>query len=165
MKSKLLHYLKESIKFILVMTIIANIISLYKSSSLNNKALTFSSARLLEDKNYIIDNSKPLLIHIWATWCPTCQVESSNIQKISKQFQVITIAVKSGSDNDIQKYLDKNRLDFMVINDTNASFAREFNIAAYPSTFVYNKNRELVFSDVGYTSTWGLWLRVWWAGL
>jgi hypothetical protein len=50
-----------------------------------------------------------------------------------------------------------------VINDSSGFISSEFNIAAFPTTFIYDKEKNLVFSEVGYTSTLGLWLRMLWA--
>ena len=163
MKEKIIHYAKEIIIFLVVMTILANLVSLYKSSDLNKMPFNLVNITLLDESKYNIDNTKPILIHFWATWCPTCKVEASNIDTISKDYQVISIAVKSGSNLEIQKYMSEKELSFMVVNDDIGLISSEFNIAAYPTTFIYDKNRELVFSEVGYTSTWGLWLRMWWA--
>ena len=165
MKEKLKHYAKEIITFFVVMTIIANLMSLYRSADLNKDPLSAVNIKLLNNKEYVIPKEKPLLIHFWATWCPTCKVEASNIQMISQNFEVLTVAVKSGSDKEIQDYLVDNNLNFNVINDESGFFAREYNIAAYPTTFIYDRDKKLLFSDVGYTSTWGLWLRMWWASL
>jgi len=159
------HYLKEIALFIVVMTIFANIISIYKSSDLNSESLKLSSVTLMNGELYILDKNRPLLIHFWATWCPTCKLEASNIELISKQYNVITIAVNSGSNREIQNYLDKNNFTFKVVNDENSIYASKFKIAAYPTTFIYDKNRDLSFSEVGYSSTIGLYLRMWWAGI
>ena len=114
--------------------------------------------------NITLPNDKPILIHFWATWCPTCSVEASNIETISEHYEVLTFAVKSDKD-DIAKYMKENALTFNVIKDKNALIAHRFKISVYPTTFIYDKDKNLVFSEVGYTSTWGLWLRMWWAGL
>ena len=159
------HYLKEIAMFVIVMTIFANIISIYKSSDLNNEALKLSSVTLMNNELYSFKNDKPLLIHFWATWCPTCKLEASNIEYISKSYNVVTIAVNSGSNAEISKYLEENEFTFNVVNDQDSIYSSEFKIAAYPTTFIYNKNRDLVFSEVGYTSTIGLYLRMWWAGI
>ena len=111
-----------------------------------------------------VEQDKPIMIHFWATWCPVCKAEIDNIQSISKDYQVITIAVKSGSDEDIQSYLDERDLDFKFINDSDGFFAEQFNVNIYPTTFIYDKDKNMLFSDVGYTSTWGLRLRMLWAG-
>ena len=163
--NRIKHYLKEIAIFIVVMTIFANIISLYKSSDLNSEALNLSSVTLMNNELYSFKHDKALLIHFWATWCPTCKLEASNIETISKQYDVVTIAVNSGSNREIKEYLGENGFTFNVVNDKESIYASEFNIAAYPTTFIYDKNRDLVFSEVGYTSTVGLYLRMWWAGI
>ena len=53
----------------------------------------------------------------------------------------------------------------MVVNDNKGVLSHKFKIGAYPTTFIYSQNRELLFSDVGYTTTFALWLRMWWAGI
>ena len=165
MKEKIKHYIKEISIFIVVMTIFANILSLYKSTDLNKEPLTVSNFTLMDGSKYTFSNNKPVLIHIWATWCPTCKVEASNIQTISKSYDVITIAVKSGEYAEIQSWLNENSYDFNVVNDNTGLISSKFNIAAFPTTFIYDKDRNLIFSEVGYTSTLGLYLRMWWASL
>ena len=165
MKEKLLYYSKELLFFIIIITLFANIMSWYKSQDLNKERLPIKEVRLINNQEFATDSSSALLVHIWATWCPTCAFEAQNIQTISHYFNTLTIAVNSGSDLEIKKYLDKKELDFAVVNDKYSSYAKKFNISAYPTTLIYNKNGELVFSEVGYTSTLGLFLRMWWANL
>jgi thiol-disulfide isomerase/thioredoxin len=163
LKTKIKHYIKEILSFILIMTLFANALSYYKSLDLNNKELSIKSVSLIEGKTYTIDESKPMLIHFWATWCPTCKLEAQNIEYVSKYYNVLSIAVNSGSDEDILNYLKEHNLSYKVVNDSHSIYASEFQIAAYPTTFIYDKNQNLVFSEVGYTSTFGLFLRMWWA--
>lgn len=163
MRDKLKHYAKEILTFSIFMIILMNVISLYKSSDLNKEALQNINVTLIDAKAYSFPKDKPVLIHFWATWCPTCKVEAGNIQTISQNFEVLSIAVNSGDNNDLRKYMYENDLDYKVLNDEDGFFAKEFKIAGYPTTFIYDKNKNLVFSEVGYTSTWGLWLRMLWA--
>jgi thiol-disulfide isomerase/thioredoxin len=165
MKSKLLHYTKEVIIFSIVMVVFANILSLYKSQSLNKTPLKFTELTLLGDTHYKLPNDKPILVHLWATWCPTCKLEASNIEFISQHFEVLTIAVNSGSDEDIKKFLKENAYSYRVVNDKNAQLASKFKIAAYPTTLIYDKNKNLIFSDVGYSSTFSIYLKMLWAGM
>ena len=165
MKEKLKRYAKEIVTFFIVMTIVANVLSLYKSSDLNKTPFNLLNITLLDESKYSINKEQAVLVHFWATWCPTCKVEAPNIDTISNNFQVVTIAVKSGSNSEINQFMQENELTFKVVNDNTGFIASEFNIAAYPTTFIYDKNRNIVFSEVGYTSTLGLWLRMWWANL
>jgi len=151
---KLQHYLKEIIISLIIITIILNIVSYYRSLSVNHKKFPIQNIQL---------NDQALMVHFWATWCPICKIEAPNIQQISKHYNVLTVAVESGSDEDIQQYLDKNNLDFKVINDKR--YAQKFNIQVFPTTIIYDKNKNVIFTEVGYTSTLGLYLRMWWANV
>jgi len=159
------HYAKEILYFIVTITILTNVISLYKSKDLTQTPLSITSAKLIDNQLYQIPGNRPVLIHFWATWCPTCKLEAANINFLSKHFNVLTIAVKSGTNQEIQKYLEEHDYKYKVVNDANGAIASQFKISGFPTTFVYDKNKKLTFSEVGYTSTLGLALRVWWAGL
>ena len=165
MKSKIKHYIKEAIYFLIAITIITNLMSLYKAQSLNSAPLNIEVFQLIDNSVQNIQTNKPLLIHFWATWCPTCKLEASNINFLSKHYQVITIAVKSGTDAEIKKYLDSHDYTYKVVNDKDGTLSRKFQISGFPTTFIYDKNKKLLFKEVGYSSTLGLWLRLLWAGM
>jgi thiol-disulfide isomerase/thioredoxin len=164
MKEKLKKYAKEILTLLVVIVVSSNVISLYKSKSLTAEALQMDSVKLINNLVYEVKNDEPVLFHVWATWCPICKVEAPNIQMLSEHFQVVTIAVKSGTSSEIKAFLDKNDYTYNVVNDTYGELSSKFNISAFPTTLIYDKNKNLVFSEVGYTSTLGLWLRMVWAG-
>lgn len=161
MKNKLLNYSKEIFLFLIFITIFSNLLSLYRSNNLNQDSIDVNSFTLMDGSSYMLSENKPILLHFWATWCPTCKAEAGNIETISKEFEVITIATKSGDNSNIQSYLKSRNLTFKVVNDKNGSLAEKFNISVFPTTIIYDKNREIFYSDVGYTTTFGLWLRMW----
>ncbi|MBL4730556.1 MAG: protein disulfide oxidoreductase [Sulfurimonas sp.] len=165
MLQKLKYYLKEILLFTIILLVFANALSIYKSFDLNKQNLSLRKITLLHNNEYVQNDTKPLLVHFWATWCPTCRVEAPNIQYLSKYYEVLTIAVKSGSDKEIQVWMDENKYDFNVVNDSSSLIASNYKIGVFPTSLIYDKNKSLVFSDVGYTSTWGLFLRMWWATL
>jgi thiol-disulfide isomerase/thioredoxin len=165
MHPKIKKYLIEFIKLVIVVTVVLNIVSYLKSQSLNKQNLTIKSFELIDNSNFAIPTNKPILVHFWATWCPICELEASNIEFISKHFEVITIAVQSHSTEDLKQYLQKNDLTFKVVDDHNGAFAKQFGISVYPTTFIYGKNQNLINSEVGYPSTFGLYLRMLWGSL
>jgi len=164
MKHKLIKYLKEALLFIIVMTIFANILSIYRSSTLNKNPIDLKEIALIDNSIYKLPSNEPVLIHFWASWCPTCKAEAHNIERISKSFNVLTIAVKSGSDKELNDYLSNNKLSFKVLNDNSGKIAQKYLISVFPTTIIYNKKGEETFSEVGYTSTIGLWIRMLLAG-
>lgn len=165
MKSKFKKLVKEILKLSIILIIAMNIISYFKSTQLNKENLAINEFKLLENSKYTIKDNKPLVIHFWATWCPICKIEASNIQKLSKDYNVITIAAQSGTNEDIKKYMKENNVDFKVVNDKDGYYSKKFNIEVFPTTLIYNDKKVLKFSEVGYTSTLGLYLRVWYSKL
>ncbi|WP_428743714.1 redoxin domain-containing protein [Sulfurimonas sp.] len=142
------------------MSVVANLLSIYKSQTLNQEPLQLKEFKLIDNSTYIPDPTKPIIIHFWATWCPTCKLEASNIEYLSQYYNVITIAVNSGSDYEIHNYLQEHDLHFKVVNDKNSQLSKLFKIQAYPTTFIYDAKQNLRFSEVGYTSTLGLFIRM-----
>ncbi len=165
MKAKIKHYIKEILLFALIMGIFANVISLYKAQDLNKSTLSLQTQKLIDASSYTVPSNKPLMLHFWATWCPVCKAEADNIQRISHYYNVITVAVNSGTDYEIQKYLNERGLTFKVINDKEGTLAKKFNVTVFPTTFIYTRDKKLIFSEVGYTSSFGLWIRMLWASL
>ena len=153
---KLKHYIKEIISTLIIITILSNVVSYYRSADLNKETLPLKNISL---------NDQPIMIHFWATWCPVCKVEAPNIQNISQDYRVLTVASQSGTNKEVINYLKENNLNFDFINDQNNQYAEQFNITVFPTTLIYDKDKNLIFSEVGYTSTLGLYLRMWWAGL
>ncbi len=164
-KQKLKHYAKELLITGALLILVANALSYFRAPDLKDDTLPQISTLLSNKELYstLDEAGKPLLIHFWATWCPTCKLEAANIQSISEHYSVLTIAVKSGSDDKVNAYLKEHALDFKVINDQEGILAEQFSVPAYPTTFIYDKDGRLGFSEVGYTSTPGLYLRMWWA--
>ena len=149
----------------MILTILLNILSYYKSLDLNKQSFTLQSLKLIDQEIFNVKKDKPLLVYVWATWCPICKIESNHIQTLSNYFEVLTIAVDSGSDEDLKKYLMENNFNFKVYNDKNRAISSQMNIKGYPTIFIYDKQKQLQFTDVGYTSTFSLYLKMLWAGL
>jgi thiol-disulfide isomerase/thioredoxin len=115
---------------------------------------------LLDGAMYDVKEGKPLVLHFWATWCPTCRLENSNIDDISKKYNVLTIAVNSGKNEAIKAYMKANNFTFDVFNDSDGQMASSFNVEAYPTTFIYDSKGKLAYSEVGYTTTVGMLARL-----
>jgi len=159
----ILKYIKEIIIFVVIVVLASNAISMYRSGDLNKAPLQLSTVTLSDNTQYTIDKSKPILIYFWATWCPICKVIGPNIEKISEDFQVLSIATQSRSNQEIKSYLEKYGLDYKVINDKDGSLTNHIGINMLPTTIIYDENQNVIFSDVGYSSTWSLRLKMLWA--
>jgi len=137
-------------------------LSYLRKPVLQSHDLPHIQSRLIDgsifESNVVKD--KPVMIHIWALWCPTCKLEAANIQAVSQKYEVLSIAVASGSDEVLRHYMNENGFDFNVLNDSEGRWAKQFKVEAFPTTFIYDSKGELKFTEVGYTTTVGLLARM-----
>lgn len=153
---------KEIAIAVVLLVVLSNIISYIRKPELSSMQLPRIEAKLLDGSTFQVEEGKPLLLYFWAEWCPTCKLQSSNIAFIAQKYNVVTIAVSSGSDEEIKAYMQEHGLSFKVINDKDGSLAKQFRVEVYPTTFIYNAKGKLKFTDVGYTTTAGLLARLEW---
>ena len=125
------------------------------------------SAFMLDGQYFDLYQNKPrpILVHFWATWCPVCKFEQSNIENIAKDHPVITIAMQSGDEHELNQFMREEKLSFNVINDESGELSRKYIIRGVPVSFIVNKENKIEFVEVGYTTELGLRMRLWWAGL
>ena len=126
MKSKIKSFFKELFLGIVALAIVANLISYLRKPSLDSTLLPELRVSLIDGTQFTPLTNKPLLLHFWATWCPTCRTEASNIQSVSEKYEVLTIAIKSGNNKRLKAYMKENNLDFRVVNDNNAKWSKKF---------------------------------------
>jgi len=157
---KIKAVLKQLAIGLLTIFILSNIISWIKKPALDSTHLPKGTVRLVDGTHYTFQTGKPLIIHFWASWCRVCKMEASNIERLSKRYEVLSIAVNSGSDEAVKTYMKEHGLHFHVLNDVDGSWARRFKVEVFPTTFIYDTKGELCFTEVGYTTTAGLLARV-----
>ena len=121
------------------------------------------NATLLSGQTFNLQTQrdKPLLLHFWASWCPVCKLEQQSIESISTNYRVISIAMQSGDETELKAYMHAEKLSFAVIADNQGDIASRFGVKAVPVSFILNSKGKIVFIEAGFTSSWGLRLRLW----
>ena len=158
---------KTVMQFMMVILAIFLIREYQQQDLTSGKSPSFTSKTLSGE----VMNANPLpdqgvLVHFWAVWCPVCNVENDNIQAISKDYKVLNIAIQSGSDMEIQAYAEENNMQLdNLINDQSGSISMLFGVKGTPTSFFINPKGQIQFTEVGYVTTWGYRMRLWWAGL
>ncbi|WP_321276969.1 redoxin domain-containing protein [Thiomicrorhabdus indica] len=118
------------------------------------------------DLQAINAQGEPVLIHIWATWCPICKFTSDNVESIANDYTVISIATQSGDNQAILDYAEQNQLTpNFIVNDFDGKWMQAFGARAVPADFIVNAKGEIEFIEVGFSSELGLRLRLWWSSL
>ncbi len=162
---KIKKYFKEIVFVVLFLIIGSGVVGYLRSANVeaNNLVLlkNFQSIDGIEIKKKL-QEKKVLVVQFWGTWCPVCRQELSSLEKIAKKkdINLITIAVNSGSNQEIKAFLQKHNVNFLVINDFNGTIAKKFKVSLYPTTIYYSANRKKVLKDSGFTSYLGFLSRI-----
>lgn len=158
--SKVKRVFREVIIFLILLFVVTSVVSYIRQPTLDSNVLPEMEVVLLDGSIFKPEKGKPLVVHFWATWCPTCRFEASNVESVSDAYEVVTVAVNSGEDKVLQAYMQAHELTFRVINDKKSRWATQFKVSAFPTTFIYDVKGELAFTEVGYTTTAGLLARL-----
>ena len=121
---------------------------------------------LLDGRGFDLAQTRgaPMLVYFWASWCPICRVSDGAIDALSRDYPVVTIAMQSGSDAEVSKFLREEGLRFPVLNDPEGVLAREWRVRGVPAGFIIDRNGDIRFVEMGFTSGWGWRARLWLAG-
>lgn len=107
---------------------------------------------------------QPALVHFWATWCPVCELEQGAIDAVAADHPFISVAMQSGSAQEVSDYLRRQGVHYPVINDPDGILSRRYGVSGVPASFILDPQGEVKFVTRGYTSSWGLRARLWLAG-
>lgn len=107
---------------------------------------------------------RPLLIHFWASWCPVCSLEENSINAISKDYDVISVAMQSGNAAQVAAHMQEKQLHFPTIVDEHGELAQQYGVRGVPSSFIVSPGGQIAYTEVGYTTEIGLRARLWLAG-
>ncbi|HDT1287678.1 protein disulfide oxidoreductase [Enterobacter asburiae] len=112
-----------------------------------------------------LSQERPLLIYVWATWCSICRYTTPSVNKLAKEGgSVVSIAMRSGDNAKLARWVEKKQLKMPVINDENAALSQQWQVSVTPTLVIVSKGN-VVSTTTGWTSYWGLKLRMWWAGV
>ena len=109
-----------------------------------------------------LSQDKPTLIYFWGTWCPICSVTSPTIDKLAaaNNYPVVTIAIKSGSDQELHTYMNEHDYSFTTVNDQEGEIFADWQGQVTPS-YVVLKDGEMTQGLTGIQPLWSLRLRLW----
>ena len=129
-----------------------------RESTWNNAAL--SSLTVMDSNGYdvsfsALEDGRPIVVNLWATWCPYCVDEMGDFEQLYEnygnevQFVMLNAANPAGETGDAVAYLAENGFTFPVYYDTYDEVKSSFNVAAYPTTIVIARDGEVLSNRPG----------------
>lgn len=98
------------------------------------------------------ERDKPLVVNIWATWCPPCRREMPVLEEAQQQHQDVVFAFVNHGEQSSQvlKYLREHSLSLdNVLMDTPGAVSSATGAMGLPTTLYYNSEGQLVDSHFG----------------
>ena len=106
-----------------------------------------------------LNESHPVLLVFWATWCPSCIEEIPVLNELQalyadKGLKIIGINVEEAEEV-VAQFQTRHTMEYPVVLDTNGDVANKYGIVALPSSIFVAKGGEVLYygftlpSDIG----------------
>ena len=162
-KKPRIRWLREAGKALLLMLGVTFALDQWNGRDIPDTKIPPIVTRSLSAQNIDVmamSKDQPVVLYFWATWCGACKFVSPTVNWVSSNYSVVSVALSSGSDARIQRYLNAHEYTFETINDTQGSLAKDWGIRVTPSIVII-KDGEIRSITTGITTPIGLLARLW----
>ncbi|MGB3622842.1 MAG: DsbE family thiol:disulfide interchange protein [Ketobacter sp.] len=158
-RGKLLLYSVPLVLFLLLGYFFARALhsdpSLLPSTRVDHQVPAFNLNTLAEPEQQITEQmiKGPLLLNVWATWCPSCQLEHPMLIQLAENgIRIIGLNYKDER-MAAQKYLDihGNPFEFNIY-DTKGDLGLDLGVYGAPETFLIDSDGVIRYRHVGVIS-------------
>jgi len=125
-------------------------------SALIDKPMPAFNLASLDDPNKVLTEKdlqfgEPVLLNVWATWCPSCKAEHAQLNRIAEQEGVKIIGVNYKDDRAKAKVWLQKYLNPYVVNvyDDKGSLGLDLGVYGAPETYVLDKDGVIRYKHVG----------------
>lgn len=94
-----------------------------------------------------------VVLNYWATWCPPCVQEMPSLQELHEALgeqglRVVAVSVDERF-SDIQGFVDRFDLSFIILHDEGMKTARRYQTFKYPETYIIDRSGRVKSKVVG----------------
>lgn len=93
---------------------------------------------------------RPVLLNLWATWCPPCREEMPSLQRVHRDYaarglRVVGVSLDNGQSRPaIRRFLAQYGITFTVLHDPHDDATTVFRTFGLPETFLIAADGRLV---------------------
>lgn len=165
MVSKLRRWLREGLILLALLVVVTGLVDAWRAPQVP-PAFDSTPLQTVDGETVTLaklSEEKPVLLYFWSSWCGVCRFTTPYVARLHQEgVNVMTLALRSGSEADVSRWLTRKNVTFPVINDASGEISRRWKISVTPTLVIVSKG-EVVSTTSGWTSYWGMKLRLWWA--
>ncbi|MDH3685360.1 MAG: TlpA family protein disulfide reductase [Myxococcales bacterium] len=95
-----------------------------------------------------------LILNFWATWCGPCRRELPALQALRESLageglEVVAVSVDTSDPEAVARFARERGVRFPVLHDPSEEVARRYATAAWPTTFVIDRDGRQVYGIAG----------------
>lgn len=94
-------------------------------------------------------HGRPVLVNLWASWCPPCRAEMPAMQRLytdyhDKGLEILAVnATSQDRLSDALAFSDELGLTFPILLDTNGEIARLYQVQSLPTSFFIGEDGKI----------------------
>ncbi|SQI38413.1 Cytochrome c biogenesis protein CcmG [Leminorella richardii] len=97
-----------------------------------------------------LNDGKPLLLNVWATWCPTCYAEHKFLNRLSAEgIRVVGLNYKDEREKAIKWLKDLGNPYALSLYDNNGMLGLDLGVYGAPETFLIDGNGIVRYRHAG----------------
>lgn len=153
--------MKKTLLFALILWLSASLFAQTESETKKGKTLPSVEIKTLDGKSFntkeIVNDGKPVIISLWATWCKPCIAELMAISDVYDEWveetgvKLYAISVDdSKSVARVAPFVNGKAWDFEVLTDQNWDLKRAMGVSDIPFLCILNGKGEIVWQHTSY---------------
>lgn len=89
---------------------------------------------------------QPVLLNIWATWCPPCRAEMPSIERLHEKYgrkglKVVAVSIDdAGSEAGIRAFARDMGLTFEILHDSTGQIQHAYQTTGVPETIIIGRD-------------------------
>ena len=107
----------------------------------------------------LADGRAYTLVYAFAPWCDVCRISASNLNQLQDRFRTLALALNWSDRTSIEIFVKDSKLAVPVLIGDDAA-AESLRVDSFPSYFVIDDEGNIRWAWSGYTTTFGIWLRM-----
>jgi len=138
--------------FLMTLTVFIIIISFFIFTGCKSTSGDFTLMDLDGNEISLSDfNGKVLILNFWATWCPPCREEIPDFVEVYNEYEsedVQFIGVSNEDISTLRSFVEDYNISYPILID-DENIMGKWGISAIPTTFVFDKDGQIISKSVG----------------